>query len=85
MKPVKIYTSPLCGYCYAAKRLLTNKGVQFTEFIVTLDHSRRQEIMKRANGSQTVPQIFVGATHVGGFEELVDLDRSGKLEVLLAA
>ncbi len=85
MKPVEIYTSPLCGYCHAAKRLLKNKGVQFTEYNVLLNHRKRQEMMRRANGGHTVPQIFVGATHVGGFAELADLDRSGKLEALLAA
>ena len=85
MNPVEIYTSPFCGYCHAAKRLLNSKGVQFTEYNVLLNHRKRQEMMRRANGGHTVPQIFVGATYVGGFEELADLDRSGKLEALLAA
>ncbi|MGR3343946.1 MAG: glutaredoxin 3 [Paracoccaceae bacterium] len=85
MQPVEIYTSPFCGYCHAAKRLLKSKGVQFTEHNVLLNHRKRQEMMRRAHGGHTVPQIFVGATHVGGFDELADLDRSGKLEALLAA
>ncbi len=85
MQLVEIYTSPFCGYCHAAKRLLESKGAQFTEYNVLLNPGKRQEMMRRANGGHTVPQIFVGATHVGGFEELADLDRSGKLETLLAA
>ena len=59
MKPVEIYTSPLCGYCHAAKRLLTQKGVSFAEIDVMRDPSKRQEMMSRANGRHTVPQIFV--------------------------
>lgn len=85
MKPVEIYTSPLCGYCHAAKRLLTQKGVSFSEIDVTRDAGKRQEMMSRANGRHTVPQIFVGTTHVGGYDDLAALDRAGKLDPLLAA
>ncbi len=85
MQLVEIYTSPFCGYCHAAKRLLTNRGAQFTEYNVLLNPGKRQEMMRRANGGHTVPQIFVGTTHVGGFDELADLDRTGKLDALLAA
>ena len=85
MKPVEIYTTPLCGFCHAAKRLLKKRGVQYTEYNISFDRAKRKEMLKRAHGSHTVPQIFVGITHVGGFEELVDLDQSGKLKVLLAA
>lgn len=85
MKPVEIYTTPLCGFCHAAKRLLNKRGVQFTEYNVSFDRAKRKEMLKRAHGNHTVPQIFVGTTHVGGFEELVDLDQSGKLKALLAA
>lgn len=85
MKTVEIYTSPLCGYCHAAKRLLSQKSVSFTEIDVTREPGRRQEMMKRANGRHTVPQIFVGDTHVGGCDDLYDLERSGKLDPLLAA
>lgn len=85
MKPVEIYTSPFCGFCHAAKRLLNSKSVKFTEYNVLLNPAKRSEMLARANGSYTVPQIFVGATHVGGFNELADLDRSGKLNALLAA
>lgn len=84
MNTVEIYTSPLCGYCHAAKRLLSKKGVSFAEIDVSRQPARRQEMMQRANGQYTVPQIFIGQTHVGGCDELFDLDMSGKLDPLLA-
>ena len=85
MKTVEIYTSPLCGFCHAAKRLLTSKGISFSEIDVARDPQRRQEMLARANGRHTVPQIFIGETHIGGCDELYALERSGKLEPLLAA
>lgn len=85
MKPVEIYTSPLCGYCHAAKRLLDGKGVSYSEVNVMTDTEKRQEMMQRANGRHTVPQIFVGETHVGGYDDLAALDRAGKLDAMLAA
>jgi len=85
MKPVEIYTSPLCGFCHAAKRLLTQKGVSFQEIDVWADPERKPEMIQRANGGRTVPQIFVGDTHVGGCDDLYALDRAGKLDALLAA
>ena len=84
MTPIEIYTSPLCGYCHAAKRLLNAKGASFTEFDVSSDPAKRQEMMDRA-GRHTVPQIFVGDTHVGGYDDLAALERAGKLGPLLAA
>lgn len=84
MKPVEIYTSPLCGFCFAAKRLLKSKDVSFTEFDVSRDPAKRQEMMKRAHGGHTVPQIFIGDIHVGGSDELHALARQGKLDALLA-
>lgn len=83
MKQVEIYTSPLCGYCHAAKRLLTKKGVAFTEHDVSRDPSLRATMMQRANGGRTVPQIFIGNTHVGGSDDLHALDHAGKLDALL--
>ena len=71
---VEIYTSPLCGFCHAAKRLLTQKGVSFTEIDVWSEPEKR-----------TVPQIFVGSTHVGGCDDLYALERAGKLDNLIAA
>ncbi len=84
MPPVTIYTTPFCGYCMAAKRLLTAKGVSFAEVDVAGDPERRAEMVQRANGGRTVPQIFVGVTHVGGFDEMSALDRAGRLDPLLA-
>ena len=84
MKTVEIYTKPTCGFCFAAKRLLSNKGVSFSEVDVMRAPERRQEMLQRANGRHTVPQIFVGETHVGGFDDLSALERAGKLDALLA-
>jgi glutaredoxin 3 len=85
MKPVEIYTSPLCGYCHMAKRLLSAKGVSFVEMDVLSDPDKKAEMVQRANGGRTVPQIFIGDTHVGGSDELHALEREGKLDALLAA
>jgi glutaredoxin 3 len=85
MKSVEIYTSPLCGFCHAAKRLLTQKGVTFSEVNVLTDPERKPEMIQRANGGRTVPQIFIGDTHVGGCDDLFALEQSGKLDPLLAA
>lgn len=85
MKPVEIYTSPLCGFCHAAKRLLNEKGVEFAEVDVLKQPERKPEMIQRANGGHTVPQIFVGDIHVGGCDDLYALERAGKLDGLLAA
>jgi glutaredoxin 3 len=85
MQNVEIYTSPLCGFCHAAKRLLTQKGVSFSEVDVLQNPDRKPEMIKRANGGRTVPQIFVGDVHVGGCDDLYALERAGKLDALLAA
>ncbi|MDW3223727.1 MAG: glutaredoxin 3 [Paracoccaceae bacterium] len=84
MQNVEIYTSPLCGFCHAAKRLLKQKGVEFSEVDVLRDPGRKPEMIQRANGGRTVPQIFVGETHVGGCDDLFELERAGKLDSLLA-
>lgn len=84
MQAVEIYTSPFCGFCHAAKRLLAQKGVSFAEVDITREPTRRQEMLGRSGGRHTVPQIFVGQTHVGGCDELYALERSGKLDPLLA-
>jgi glutaredoxin 3 len=85
MPNIEIYTSPLCGYCHAAKRLLADKGVSYVEYDVARDPAKRQEMMGRANGRHTVPQIFIGETHVGGYDDMAAMDRNGKLDPLLAA
>lgn len=84
MNPVEIYTSPLCGFCHAAKRLLDQKGVVYSEVDLSKEPNRRAEMLDRASGSRTVPQIFIGATHVGGCDDLYDLERAGKLDPMLA-
>ncbi|MCR8724439.1 glutaredoxin 3 [Frigidibacter sp. ROC022] len=84
MQTVEIYTSPGCGYCHAAKRLLTQKGVSYSETDVSRDPQLRQAMIQRSNGGRTVPQIFVGGTHVGGCDELYALERAGKLDPMLA-
>ncbi|MBT9383874.1 glutaredoxin 3 [Pseudooceanicola sp. CBS1P-1] len=83
MQPIDIYTTPTCGFCQAAKRLLTQKGAAFNEIDVSADPDLRQAMMTRASGGYTVPQIFVGATHVGGCDDLYALERAGKLDALL--
>lgn len=85
MKPVEIYTSPLCGFCHAAKRLLKQKNVTFSEVDVLANPGLKAEMIQRANGGRTVPQIFIGETHVGGCDELYALEDAGKLDALLAA
>lgn len=84
MTPVTIYTRDFCGYCSAAKRLLDKKGVHYTEHNATGEPEKRQEMMQRANGRSTFPQIFIGETHVGGCDDLHDLEARGKLDALLA-
>lgn len=83
MKPVEIYTTPTCPYCIAAKRLLTKKGVDFTEIDVAADPALRLKMTERAGGRRTVPQIFIGETHVGGCDDLIALDQRGGLMPLL--
>jgi glutaredoxin 3 len=84
MPPVEIYTTRYCPYCSAAKTLLKRKGVSYSEIDVSRDLERRQEMIQRANGRMTVPQIFIGTVHVGGSDELYALERAGKLDALLA-
>lgn len=84
MQPIDIYTTPICGFCQAAKRLLNQKGAEFNEIDVMRVAERKQEMMTRAHGRHTVPQIFIGDVHVGGCDELYDMERAGKLDALLA-
>jgi len=82
---IEIYTRPGCGYCTAAKSLLTRKKVAFTEHDAGKDPSFRQQMYDRAGPGSTFPQIFIGATHVGGCDDLYALDRAGRLDSMLAA
>ena len=84
MTPVTIYTRPFCGYCARALSLLRAKGVAFTEIEAGFDPDKRKEMVARAGGRHTFPQIFVGETHVGGCDELMALDSAGKLDGMLA-
>ena len=84
MRPVEIYTTPFCGYCAMAKRLLDRKSVAYREIDVSADPDLRATMVQRANGRRTVPQIFIGATHVGGSDDLHALEHAGKLDPLLA-
>ena len=84
MPIIEIYTTRYCSYCHTAKALLKRKGVAFTEIDLGRDWERRNEMIERANGGVTVPQIFIGNVHVGGSDELHALERAGRLDSLLA-
>ena len=85
MPKIEIYTTPTCGFCHAAKRLLSQKDAAFQEIDVTRTQDKRAEMMQRANGRRTVPQIFIDDRHIGGCDDLYALDQAGKLDPLLAA
>ena len=84
MADITMYTTPICPFCYRAKKLLSGKGVNINEVDVMMSPSKREEMIARS-GRRTVPQIFVGDTHVGGFDDLDALDRAGGLDSLLAS
>jgi glutaredoxin 3 len=84
MSKVVLYTTMMCPFCYRAKQLLEDKGIPFTEIDVGMDPGQRDEMVARSGGRRTVPQIFVGGTHVGGSDDLYALERAGKLDALLA-
>lgn len=83
MAKVEIYTTPTCPYCHAAKALLDTKGISFEEVSV-VDPGLRAKMTERAHGRRTVPQVFIGDTHVGGYDDLSALNRQGGLDELLA-
>jgi glutaredoxin 3 len=83
MKPVTIYTKPLCPYCVRAISLLKRKGVTVDEISAAFDNEKRTEMMRRSSGARTYPQIFIGEIHVGGSDELYALEEAGKLDPLL--
>jgi glutaredoxin 3 len=84
MPPITIYTKSWCGYCTRAKALLARKGASFREVEISDDPSLRDEMIARAGGRQTVPQIFIGDTHIGGCDDLYQLESEGRLNALLA-
>ena len=85
MAKVEIYTKAWCGYCARAKALLGDKGVAFDEYDISMGGPTRDEMLKRAPGQTTVPQIFIDGRHIGGCDDLHALERAGKLDVMLAA
>jgi len=84
MPKVEIYTKMFCPYCVRAKKLLADKGVSFEEYDITMGGPQRAEMIQRAQGRTTVPQIFIGDAHIGGSDDLAALERAGKLDPLLA-
>jgi glutaredoxin 3 len=84
MKTVRIYTTPICPYCVRAKSLLQKKGVEVEEIDIYMSDEARKEMQQNSGGARTVPQIFIGDTHVGGCDDLYALDRAGELDPMLA-
>ena len=85
MPTVEIYTKTFCSYCWRAKHLLESKGVKFQEISVDWGGAEKQQMIQRTNGRTTVPQIFVGEIYIGGCDELLALEREGKLDALVSA
>lgn len=85
MASITIYTKAFCPYCTRAKRLLDGKGAAYDEIDISMGGPKRQDMLAKSNGRTTVPQIFIGDTHVGGSDDLAALERDGKLDALLAA
>ena len=85
MPKIEIYTKAFCPYCSRAKALLETKGVDFEEYDISMGGAKREEMLKRSNGGYTVPQIFIDDRHIGGCDDIFALDRTGKLDPLLAA
>lgn len=84
MKPVDIYLTQWCPFCIRARMLLEQKGVNYNAIDVDAEPAQRQQMLQRSGGARTVPQIFIGDTHVGGCDDLFALERQGKLDTLLA-
>ena len=85
MPRVEIYTKTFCSFCWRAKRLLESKGIEYKEVVIDFGGPDRQTMIQRANGRTTVPQIFIGERHIGGCDDLYTLERTGKLDELIAA
>lgn len=83
MAKIEIYTKAFCGYCHRAKALLDSKGAAYEEFDLTMGGPKRTEMLQRANGRTTVPQIFIDGAHIGGSDDLMALEREGRLDALL--
>ena len=85
MARIEIYSKAFCGYCARAKRLLDSKGIDYEEYDITMGGPKRAEMLQRAPGRTTVPQIFIDGRHVGGSDDLYELERNGQLDALLTA
>jgi glutaredoxin 3 len=85
MAQVEVYTRPMCGFCFKAKKLLGKKSVDFAEYDVWEEEGRKDEMVKRSGGAATLPQIFIDGKHVGGCDELMQLESKGELDKLLGA
>ena len=85
MARIEIYTNSFCSYCARAKKLLDQKGVEYEEYEISMDVQKRAEMMQRAQGRHTVPQIFIDGRHIGGSDDLAALDRDGRLDSMIAA
>lgn len=85
MNPVTLYGTEWCPFCVRAEQLLTRKGIVFEKINIGTDPGKREEMLRKSGGQRSVPQIFVGETHVGGFDDLAELDRQGRLDILLSA
>ena len=85
MSTVEIYTKFTCGFCFRAKALLESKNVSFEETDITMDGKKREEMIQRSGGRMTVPQIFIDDRHIGGSDDLSNLDQAGELDALLAS
>lgn len=85
MAKVEIYTREFCGYCTRALGLLKSKGVEFTQYDAGMDPDKKAEMVQRSNGGRTFPQVFIDGKHVGGSDDLHELERAGKLDALLKA
>lgn len=83
MQPVTIYTKPLCPYCVRALSVLKRKGAEITDISAAFNAEKKKEMIQRSNGGRTYPQIFIGDTHIGGCDDMMALERSGKLDALL--
>ena len=83
MKNVTVYMGPMCGYCDAAKRLLTKKNISYKEINIALEEDKMNEMIKKSNGKRTIPQIFIEDFHVGGYNELRALESKGELDNLV--
>ena len=85
MKPVRIYTTMMCPFCTRAMKLLSSKGVKFEEIKAGFDAQKKAQMIQESGGRRTFPQIFIGDTHVGGCDELMAIERAGKLDAMLNA